>query len=100
SNTNSPAYIIYYFDTNACNLYRMSNGMGTVQIIAQNLTNSGTFGNGPTNTSMTFHAEQYNSALAQDWQYKYTIVTTMEFCQYQYPLTMVGPGYYYNYYRI
>lgn len=100
SDTNSPAYVTYYFDTNACNLYRMSNGMATIQIIAQNLTNSGTLGNGPTNTSMTFHAEQFNGSLSQDWQYKYAIVTTMEFCQYQYPLTKVGPGYYYNYYRI
>ena len=28
------------------------------------------------------------------------IAATMEFSQYQYPLTKVGPGYYYNYYRI
>ena len=100
SDTNSPAYVIYYFDTNACQLCRLSNGLPTIQIIAQNLTNSGTLGNGTTNTSMTFHAEKYDGTLAQDWQYKYTIVTTMEFCQYQYPLTKVGPGYYYNYYRI
>ena len=100
SDTNSTAYVIYCFDTNACSLYRQTNGVQTIQIIAQNLTNSGILGNGLTNTSMTFHAEQYNGAFAQDWQYKYTIVTTMEFCQYQYPLTKVGPGYYYDYYRI
>jgi len=98
--TNSTAYVIYYFDTNACQLCRLSNGLPAIQIIANSLTNSGMLGNGPTNTSMTFHAEQYNGTLAQDWQYKYAIVTTMEFCQYQYPLTKVGPGYYYNYYRI
>lgn len=98
--TNSPSYVIYYFDTNACQLCRLSNGLPTIQIIAQNLTNSGTLGNGPTNTSMTFHAEKYDGTLAQDWQFKYAIVTTMEFCQYQYPLTRVGPNYYYNYYRI
>jgi hypothetical protein len=98
--TNSTAYVIYYFDTNACQLCRLSNGLPAIQIIANSLTNSGMLGNGPTNTSMTFHAEQYNGTFAQDWQYKYAIVTTMEFCQYQYPLTKVGPGYYYNYYRI
>jgi hypothetical protein len=98
--TNSTAYVIYYFDTNACQLCRLSNGLPAIQIIANSLTNSGILGNGPTNTSMTFHAEQYNGTFAQDWQYKYAIVTTMEFCQYQYPLTKVGPGYYYNYYRI
>jgi len=100
ADTNSTAFIIYYFDTNACQLCRLSNGLPAIQIIANSLTNSGILGNGPTNTSMTFHAEQYNGTFAQDWQYKYAIVTTMEFCQYQYPLTKVGPGYYYNYYRI
>jgi hypothetical protein len=100
ADTNSTAFIIYYFDTNACQLCRLSNGLPTIKIIAQSLTNSGTLGNGTTNTSMTFHAEKYDGTLAQDWQYKYAIVTTMEFCQYQYPLTKVGPGYYYNYYRI
>ena len=100
--TNSTAYIIYYFDTNNCQLCRMSNGVPAIQIVAQNLTNSGTLGNGTTttNTSMTFEAQKFDGSPAQDWQYKYVIVTTMEFCQYQYPLTKVGPGYYYNYYRI
>ena len=98
--TNSTAFVIYCFDTNACNLYRMSNGVTPFQIIAQSLTNTGIYGNGLTNTSMTFHAEKFDGTPAQDWQYKYAIVTTMEFCQYQYPLTYVGPGYYYNYYRI
>ena len=100
SSTNSTAYIIYYFNTNACQLCRLSNGAPTITIVAQSLTNSGILGNGTTNTSMSFHAEKYDGSLAQDWQFKYAIVTTMEFCQYQYPLTKVGPGYYYDYYRI
>ena len=78
----------------------MSNGVAQVRIIAQSLTNSGTLGNGTTNTSMTFEAQKFDGTPAQDKQYKYMIVTTMEFCQYQYPLTRVGPGYYFNYYRI
>ena len=98
--TNSTAFIIYCFDTNACNLYRMSNGVTPFRIVAQSLTNTGTYGNGLTNTSMTFQAQKFDGTLAQDWNYKYAIVTTMEFRQYQYPLTYVGPGYYYNYYRI
>jgi Tfp pilus assembly protein PilW len=98
--TNSTAFVIYCFDTNACNLYRMSNGVTPFQIIAQSLTNTGIYGNGLTNTSMTFHAEHFDGTPAQDYSYKYAIVTTMEFCQYQYPLTYVGPGNYYNYYRI
>ena len=105
--TNSPAWIVYYFDnnlghTNGGWLCRRSNGVAQVQIVAQFLTNTGTLGNGTTttNTSMTFEAQKFNGTPALDWNYKYLIVTTMEFCQFQYPLTWVGSGYYYNYYRI
>jgi len=35
-----------------------------------------------------------------DYQYKYVIDTLMEFYQFQFPKTYVGPGYYYDYYRI
>ena len=93
SSTDTNAYVRYFFDTNACQLCRMTNGVATYQIIAQSLTN--VMGN-----SMTFHGEDYKGADVTDWQYKYVIATTMEFCQYQYPLTRVGPGYYYNYYMI
>ena len=110
ANTNSSAYIIYYFNTNnspinGCTLCRSSNGVATVQIMVQSLTNTGY-----TPMSMAFHAEQRPSTnlvtaitdddILHDLQFKYVIVTTMEFCQYQYPLTKVGPGYYYNYYCI
>jgi len=90
---NSPAWVLYYFDTNNCQLCRYTNGAAYAQIIAQNLTNS-------TGNSMQFTARKFDGSLAQDWQYKYAIRATMEFCQYQYPLTKVGPGYYYNYYCI
>ncbi len=94
SDTNSTAYVTYYFDTNQCQLFRVTNSVPlTTNILAQNLTNS-------SGSSMQFSAQQFNGNLAQDWQFKYMIVATMEFCQYQYPLTKVGPGYYYNYYRI
>jgi len=91
----------YWYDStsNPTNwtLYRnvWTNGVAPTdsQIIAQNLTNLD--GNG-----MTFHAEMYNGSLSLNLTYKYVVCTTLEFCQYQYPLTKVGPGYYYNYYGI
>jgi len=93
SDTNSTGYVTYYFDTNHYQLCRVSNGAPTIQILAQNLTNI-------SGNSMQFAAQKFDGTLAQDWQYKYMIAATMEFSQYQYPLTKVGPGYYYNYYRI
>ena len=93
SDTNSTAYVTYYFDTDQCQLCRVTNGVATVQVLAASLTNA-------SGNSMQFSAQKFDGTLAQDWQYKYMIAATMEFCQYQYPLTRVGPGYYYNYYCI
>lgn len=100
-------WVRYWFDTNQYQLCRGVAGVAAVQIIAQNLTNSG---NPDMPMSMYFHAEQRtndalvtsitDSDIQQDLQFKYVIATSMEFCQYQYPLTKVGPGYYYNYYCI
>jgi hypothetical protein len=106
--TNSAgSWVRYWFDTNNCQLCREPGGVTTIQIIAQNLTNTG---NASMPMSMAFHAEQRTndnlvtsitpSDIQRDLQFKYVIATSMEFCQYQYPLTRVGPGYYYNYYCI
>lgn len=91
SDTNT--WIRYYFDTNALQLCRVDSTSGTTKVIAQSLTNA-------SGQSMTFHAEDYLGGNTYDLQYKYVIVTTLEFAQYQYPLTKVGPGYYYDYYRM
>lgn len=86
--TDTNLYVRYYFESNNARLCRLTSA-GAYKIIAQNLTNS-----------MYFHAEDYRGTLATNLQYKYVIVTTMEFCQYQYPKTYVGPGYYYDYYKM
>lgn len=89
--TNS--YIRYYFDTNAARLYRVESGSTNAEFVVGSLTNASGQG-------MTFEAQRYDGQRLQDLQFKYVIVTTLEFCQYQYPLTRVGPGYHYDYYRI
>ena len=91
SDTNS--YVRYFFDTNACRLLRKVSGDPTCKIVAQSLTNV-------TGQSMTFRAENYLGTPQLDLQYKYVIVATMEFCQFQYPFTKVGPGSFYDYYRL
>lgn len=91
SDTNS--FVVYFFDTNACALYRYTNGMSTSKLIVNGLTNA-------SGTSMSFHAERYDGTTLSDLQFKYVIVAVLEFCQYQYPLTKVGPNYFYNYYKM
>ena len=91
--TDTNSYVIYYFDTNAGALFRYTNGMTTSQLVMNGLTNV-------SGSSMSFHAERYDGTTLSDLQFKYVIVAIMEFCQYQYPLTKVGPNYYYNYYKM
>jgi Tfp pilus assembly protein PilW len=95
-NTNN--FVRYFFTTNATaavtnfSLCRMTNGMSSCTVIAQNLTNN-------FYTNM-FVAEDYLGNMLTTYRYKYVIHVTLEFCQYQYPLTKVGPGYYYDDYKM
>jgi prepilin-type N-terminal cleavage/methylation domain-containing protein len=82
-------YTVYYFDTNACKLLRRHNGAGTPTAIAQFLTNS-----------MYFVAETFQGTTQYDLSHKGVIHVAMQFCQYQYPLTRIGPGYFYNSYTM
>jgi prepilin-type N-terminal cleavage/methylation domain-containing protein len=97
--TDTNIYVRYWFDTNGPTtqpngrLCRVTSG-GEFVICAQYLTNA-------SGTSMVFQAQNYIGAgVLSDYQYKYVIDALMEFYQYQFPKTIVGPGYYYDYYRI
>jgi len=89
--TNS--FIVYYFDTNAHELLRRHSGDLAPTLIAQDLTNI-------TANSMTFRAENYKGEAQTDLSHKGVIIALLEFAQYQYPLTKVGPGLKYDYYKI
>ncbi len=91
--TDTNAYVVYFFDTNACSLYRYTTGMSASKQVVSGLTNA-------SGSGMSFHAERYDGTTLSDLQFKYVIVAVLEFCQYQYPLTKVGPNYFYNYYRM
>lgn len=83
-------WIRYFFNTNNYWLCRMTNdGTSHYSIICSNLTNT-----------LQFQGYNYNASTQCDLAYKWVIGTTLQFCQYQFPLTYVGPSYYYNYYAI
>jgi len=102
--TDTNIYVRYYFDTNGPNttqpngrLCRVTSS-GEFTICAQYLTNS-------SGLSMIFRGQDYHGGTAtndfiSDYNYKYVIDAMMEFSQYQFPRTLVGPGSYYDYYRI
>ena len=87
--TDTNQYYFYYFDTNACKLFRGHSGSTAITCLAQDLTNT-----------MYFQAQDYQGSNQTILTHKGVINVAMQFCQYQYPLTKVGPGYYYNYYKM
>jgi type II secretory pathway pseudopilin PulG len=89
ANTNT--YVQYYFNTNTRNLLRLSSGGGGAKLIADKLTNN-----------MAFQAEDYAGTVQTQGthQWKNCIRVILEFAEYQYPLTKVGPGYLYDYYKV
>jgi len=92
--TNFADGVQYYFDTNTMSvdggkLRRYKPASGESRLIADYLTNT-----------MYFRAEDYRGVTQSNRTHKGVIKVLMEFAQYQYPLTRVGPGYFYDYYKL
>ena len=88
--TEPTVYTRYYFDTANKRLCRSTNGSTSYEIIADHLTG----------TNLYFQAENYAGEVKSDLSYKYVIAVKMEFAQFQYPMTKVGGGNYYDYYKM
>ncbi len=87
--TDTNNYVRYFFDSSKSELRRITSGGATASIVADHLTNS-----------MFFQAEDYRGNVLTDGTHSYVIRTVLQFYQYQYPLTKVGPGYLYDYYKL
>jgi Tfp pilus assembly protein PilW len=87
--TDTNDFVRYFFDTSANELRRMKSGVAGTTVVAQYLTNS-----------MFFRAEDHLGNVTTDGTHSYTIRTVLQFYQYRYPLTTVGPGNYYDYYKL
>lgn len=87
--TNS--YIQYYFNTNARTLLRLQTGFAGTTTVATDLTNN-----------MAFQAEDYRGTVqtAGTGLWRNCIRVILEFSQYHYPLTQVGPNGLYDYYKL
>lgn len=85
--TNS--YCLYYFDTNQYELLRYNSTSGEAKCVAKYLTNT-----------MFFQMQDFQGINQTNLTHKGVVNVVMQFCQFQYPITMIGPGYYYDYYRI
>lgn len=93
--TDPSRFVVYYFDTTERKLYRQHSGspLPARTLIASGLTNF-------TANSMSFRGENYRGATQTDLTHKGVVSVLLEFAQYQYPLTQVGPGLRYDYYKM
>jgi prepilin-type N-terminal cleavage/methylation domain-containing protein len=93
--TATNTYIVYYFDTTARKLYRQRSGspLPARTLIASGLTNVSA-------NSMSFRGENYRGVTQTDLTHKGVVSVLLEFAEYQYPYTQVGPGLQYDYYKM
>ncbi len=90
-------YILYYFDlSDAANsdghllrTYNVSGSPVSTAMVASNLINS-----------LYFTSENYYGLTQSNRTYKGVIHTTLQFCEFQYPLTQVGSNCLFQYYRM
>jgi len=80
-------YIRYVFRSNS--LFRLHSGSSALTTIARHLTND-----------PYFQAELFDGRIQTNRSHKGVIHTTLWFKQYEFPMTMVGPGNYYDYYKM
>jgi hypothetical protein len=93
---NNTTNIVYYFDTSTpgnSKLMRIHTGDAGATTLASNLTNY--YGG-----ALTFTAEDFNGNPVTDLLDRRVVHFTLGFLQYQYPLTMVGSGYMYDFYKM
>ncbi|HMP83529.1 MAG TPA: hypothetical protein PKA41_12585 [Verrucomicrobiota bacterium] len=87
--TDTNVFIRYYFDPDEKALRRTQSGVDDSRLIAAHLTNS-----------VFFTAEDHRGNIKTNLTYKSAIGIRFEFFQYQYPTTVVGEGYLFNYYKL
>jgi len=89
-------YAQYSLDTTSSELRRTETGSSGYDVTAQYLTNTTQFGA----NSNIFVAEDPSGAVQTTDNAKWVIHVTLQFYQYKYPKTLVGPGQYYDYYKM
>ena len=89
--TNAATYVVYYTDSSSQELRRRTNTTDYA-VAAQYLTNY--------NNVKIFQSEDYLGNVQTTNNYKYLIHVTVQFWQYKYPKTTVGPGSFYDYYKM
>jgi type II secretory pathway pseudopilin PulG len=82
-------FIRYFWDARDQQLKRTTNGSSAVSIVANSITNA-----------LVFTAEDCNGTTLTNNQNNRVIGLTLQFYQIQYPIVLIGPGQYYDFYQL
>ncbi len=89
ASTNTNHYARYYWDASDKKLKRTSDGAAAVSIIAQSITNS-----------QVFTSEDFAGNIITNNQNNRVVGLILQFYQIQYPIILIGPGNYYDFYQL
>lgn len=87
--TNYTQYLRYYLDAAGQQLKRVNQSGGGAAIIANSVTNQ-----------LVFTSEDFAGNVITNNQNNRVIGVHLEFYQIQYPIILIGPGHYYDYYQL
>jgi prepilin-type N-terminal cleavage/methylation domain-containing protein len=87
--TDTNSFIRYFWDGTDKQLKRTTNGATAVSIVANSITNQ-----------LVFTAEDFRGTILTNNQNNRVIGLTLQFYQIQYPIVMIGPGQYYDFYQL
>jgi hypothetical protein len=87
--TNYNSYIRYFWDSSDKKLKRTTNGMTATYVVANSVSNE-----------LVFRAEDHLGQPATNNFNNRVIAMDLRFYQIQYPIVLIGPGQYYDFYQL
>lgn len=87
--TSTNSFIRYFWDSSSKQLKRTTNGSTAIEIVANSITNE-----------MVFRAEDFRGNILTNNENNRVIALDLQFYQIQYPIVIIGPGQYYDYYQL
>ena len=87
--TNSASFVRYYLDGTDAKLKRTTNGTSAIDVVAEYITNN-----------IVFTSEDFRGTNLTSSQNNRVIGLSLQFYQIQYPITVIGPGNFYDFYQL
>lgn len=87
--TNTNNFIRYFWDSTDSKLKRTTNGSSTVNVVAHFITNN-----------LVFRAEDFRGSVTTNDQNNRVIAMDLQFYQIEFPIYIIGPSNYFDYYEL